>query len=167
MTETLLLPAKRETTKPSEVCKDTAGSSDPGLSYPFKLSCVAYHMTALVHAQNCRIDKDGQPYIPLSMWSSNPVSRKYVTVTSFNLLTRDRGHVFSKMSCQEAQISTHVFRLEVFVVSLSTTSKLMFCPGAFSLMSLKELHKDNLLLKIECDNQQYDSFWPTVSTFTF
>ena len=55
----------------SEVCKDTAGSSDPGLSYPFKLSCVAYHMTALVHAQNCRIDKDGQPYIPLSMWSTS------------------------------------------------------------------------------------------------
>ena len=42
-----IVTRKQETTKPSDICKVTAEGSDPGLSYSFKLSCVAYHMTAL------------------------------------------------------------------------------------------------------------------------
>ena len=55
------------------------------------------------------------------------------TVTLFNLLKRDQGHVglFSKFCISIGS--------RLFVVSLSMTSKLRFCPGAFSLMSLMEL----------------------------
>ena len=69
------------------------------------------------------------------------VSRKYVTLTLFNLLKRDQGHVglFSKFCISIGS--------RLFVVSLSMTSKLRFCPGAFSLMSLMELRTDIIVLE--------------------
>ena len=68
------------------------------------------------------------------------------SVTLFILLKRDQGHVglFSKFCISIGS--------RLFVVSLSMTSKLRFCPGAFSLMSLMELRTDHSLLKIVCDN---------------
>ena len=59
---------KLATTKPSEVCKDTDGGSDPGFSYPFKLSCFACDMTVRVYAKIALYGTDSQPYILLSMW---------------------------------------------------------------------------------------------------
>ena len=74
------------------------------------------------------------------------------TVTLFNLLKRDQDHVFSKSSCFKAQISNPCISIGSICPVTSTTSKLRFCAGAFSLMSLKELRTEHLLLKIVCDD---------------
>ena len=73
------------------------------------------------------------------------------TVTLFNLLKVIRDTYFQNFRVKKHKFQTHVFQLGVFVVSLSTTSKLRLCPGAFSLMSLEELRTEHLL-KIVCDN---------------
>ena len=74
---------------------------------------------------------------------SNLVSRKYVTLSRYLIYWN---------VIRDTYFLNFVFQLEVFVLSLSTSSKLRFCPGAFSLMSLKELRTDYSLLKIVCDN---------------
>ena len=74
---------------------------------------------------------------------SNLVSRKYVTLSRYLIYWN---------VIRDTYFLNFVFQLEVFVVWLSTSSKLRFRPGAFSLMSLMELRTDHSLLKIVCDN---------------
>ena len=66
---------------------------------------------------------------------SNLVSRKYVTLSRY-LIYRNviRDTYFLNVRVKKHTFQTHVFQLEVFVVSLSTRDKL------------------HLLLKIVCDN---------------
>ena len=80
------------------------------------------------------------------------LTKRRDTVTLFNLLKRDQDHVFSKFSCFKAQISNPCISIGSICRVTSTTSKLRFCAGAFSLMSLKELRTEHLLLKIVCDD---------------